>query len=122
MERIAGLARYRTAKHIHSVLDNLNTHFENSLMETFGPDQTTRMRRRIRFHYTPKPGSWLNRAESELSIMGRPCVNRSIPTESTRVSAAASLEQRRNSRHATINWRFTKQLARRIFKYRKTEI
>jgi transposase len=122
IERIAGLARYRKAKHIHIVLDNLNTHFEKSLIETFGPDKTKRMMRRIRFHYTPKHGSWLNMAEIELSIMGRQCMNRRIPTESKLVSAAASWEQRRNSRNATINWRFTKQLARRIFKYRKTEI
>jgi transposase len=122
IERIAGLARYRHAKHIHIVLDNLNTHFEKSLLETFGPDKTKRMMRRLRFHYTPKHGSWLNMAEIELSIMGRQCVNRRIPTESKLVSAVASWEQRRNSRNATINWRFTKQLARRIFKYRKTAI
>jgi len=122
MERMAGLARDRHATHLHRVLDHLNTHVETSLMETFGPDKTKRMMRRIRCHDTPKHGSWLQMAEIERSIMGRQGVNRSIPTESTLVSAAASWEQRRNSRNATINWRFTKQLARRIFKYRQAEI
>jgi hypothetical protein len=61
-------------------------------------------------------------AEIERSIMGRQGVNRSIFTESTLVSAAASWEQHRHSRNATINWRCTKQLARRIFKYRQAEI
>jgi len=122
MEWMAGLTRYRHAKHLHRVLDNLNTHGKTSLLGTFGPDQTNRMRRRIRFPEPPKHGSWLQRAESELSILGRQGVHRSIPTESPRVSAVASWEQRRHSRHATIPGRLTKQLARRIFTYRKTAI
>lgn len=120
IERIVALARYRNAKRIHIVLDNLNTHFEKSLIETFSPDKTKRMMRRFRFHYTPKHASWLNMAEIELSIMGRQCVNRRIPTASKLVSATTSWEQRRNSQSATINWRFTKQDARRIFEYNKT--
>jgi DDE superfamily endonuclease len=122
MERMAGLARDRHAKHSPIVLDHLNTHGEQSLIETCGPDQTKRMRRRIRFHDTPQHGSWLHMAEIELSSMGRQCVHRRIPPESTLVSAVASWEQRRHSRNATINGSFTKQLARRIFKDRQTAI
>lgn len=122
IERITALPRYAEAKRIHIVLDNLNTHFEKSLIETFGSDQTKRMMRRIRFHYTPKHASWLNMAEIELSIMGRQCINRRIPAESTLVSATASWKQRRNAQGATLNWRFTKTDARRIFTYDKMEI
>lgn len=120
--RMAGLARYRHAKHLHRVLDNRNPHFEQSLLETFGPDKTNRMMRRIRFHYTPQHGSWLHMAEIERSSMSRQGVNRRSPTASKLVSAVASWAQRRHSRNATINWRFTKQRARRIFKYRQTAI
>ena len=120
IERIVTLPRYRKAKRIPIVLDHLNTHVETSLLETFGSDKTKRMMHRIRFHDTPKHASWLNMAEIERSIMGRPCVNRSIPAESKLVSAAASWEQRRNTQGTTINWRCTKQDARKIFTYDKT--
>jgi hypothetical protein len=122
IERIVGLARYRQAKHLHIVLDNLHTPFEKSLLETFGPDKTKRMMRCLRCHYTPQHGSWLHMAEIERSILGRQCINRRIPTEATLVSAAASWDLRRKSRNATIKWRFTKQRARSIFTYRKTAI
>jgi transposase len=121
IERIINLPRYQHPERIHVVLDNLNTHFEKSLIETFGRDKTKQVMRRIRFHYTPKHASWLNMAEIELSIMGRQCVNRRIPAEPKLVSAAASWEQRRNLQGATINWRFTRHDARRIFKYYETE-
>jgi transposase len=122
IERIVALPRYAEAKRIHIVLDNLPTHVETSLIDTFGSDKTKRMMRRIRFHYTPKHASWLNMAEIELSIMDRQGINQRIPAESTLVSATASWEQRRNGQGATINWRFTKTDARRIFKYHKMGI
>src|SRR3989344_1688593 len=35
IKRIANLPRYRDARRIHIILDNLNTHFEKSLIGTF---------------------------------------------------------------------------------------
>ena len=104
---------------VHLIMDNLNLHGPNALIRTLGVTQGAALWARFTPHYTPKHGSWLTMAEIELSIMGRPCVHRRIPTESTLGSAAASWEQRRHSRHATIKWRFTKTDARRIFKYHK---
>src|SRR6516225_8903573 len=51
--------------------DNLNTHDGASLYEAFPPEEARRILGRIEFHYTPKHGSWLNMAETEINIMNR---------------------------------------------------
>ena len=116
IERMIALPRYRNAHMIHIVLDNLNTHFEASLTQTFGTKKARNMMRRIRFHYTPKHASWLNMAEIELSVMGRQCLNRRIPTHTTLAREVAAWEQYRNDAKATIKWRFTITDARKVFK------
>jgi len=115
-------ATYRTAKKIHFVLDNLNTHFQKSLRETFGPREKRRLMRRICFHHTPKHASWLNMAEIELSILGRQALNQRIPTSHVLREICENYERQRNQQKATINWRFTKQDARKVFKYESTKL
>ena len=61
------------AQFIQLVLDNLNTHFDSSLLETFGKRKANRLLKKIRFIYTPKHGSWLNMVELEINIMDRQC-------------------------------------------------
>ncbi len=51
------LQRYPKARRIHSVLDNLNTHNEKSLIETFDATKAKQLLRRIVWHYTPKHAS-----------------------------------------------------------------
>ena len=51
---------YPEADTVRVVLDNLNTHRLGSLYVAFVPDEARRIARRLRFHYTPKHGSWLN--------------------------------------------------------------
>jgi transposase len=63
------LNRYPKAKRIHLLLDNLNTHNEESLLNTFGEKRTKQLLKRIQWHPTPKHASWLNMAEIEISIM-----------------------------------------------------
>ena len=46
------------------VCDNLNTDKPGSLYEAFEPRKDRRLAKRLRIHYTPKHGSWLNVAES----------------------------------------------------------
>ena len=58
--------QYPDTEKIVLVLDNLNTHDFSALYETFGPEEAWRIREKIEIHYTPKHGSWLNRAEIEL--------------------------------------------------------
>jgi len=98
--------RYPEAEVIRVVLDNLNTHKPASLYETFAPAEAHRIRQKLEFHYTPKHGSWLNRAESALSVFARQCLPRRIPTEATLTRELAALEAARNAARATIEWRF----------------
>ena len=87
------------------VLDNLNTHRTASLYETFPVAEAQRIAKRLEFHYTPKHGSWLNMAEIEFSVLSRCCLKRR--------EVQASVTER-NVARATINWRFSIQVARTI--------
>jgi hypothetical protein len=78
---------FRKATYIQLVLDNLNTHFEGSLIETFGKRKTSKLLKKIKFIYTPKHGSWLNMAEIEINIMDRQCTGGRIETKEKLESA-----------------------------------
>ncbi len=54
------------AYRITIVQDNLNTHSPASLYKAFPPEEARRILNRLDFCYTPKHGSWLNMAESQL--------------------------------------------------------
>ena len=51
------------------VQDNLNTHKPASLYEAFPAAEARRLVERFEWHFTPKHGSWLNMAKSELSVL-----------------------------------------------------
>ena len=51
------------------VQDNLNTHKPASLYEAFPAAEARRLVERFEWHYTPKHGSWLDMAESELGVL-----------------------------------------------------
>ena len=68
--------RYCDAKRIILVMDNLNTHRPGALYEAYTPAQA--LWDWFEFVYTPRHGSWLNVAESEISVMVRQCLNRRI--------------------------------------------
>lgn len=120
--RIATLPRYRHAHRIRIVLDNLNTHYASSLIETFGEEKTKKIMERIVFHYTPKHASWLNMAEIEISILSRQCLKQRIPSAEKLREKLAFWQKRRNHRKEKIQWRFTKQDARNVFKYSPTKL
>ena len=63
------------------VQDNLNTHKPASLYEAFPPAEARRLVERFEWHYTPKHGSWLDMAESELSVLSSQCLDRRIPDQ-----------------------------------------
>src|SRR5216684_3325435 len=60
------------------VQDNLNTPTPASLYEAFPAPEARRLVERFEWHYTPKHGSWLDMAESELSVLASQCLNRRI--------------------------------------------
>jgi transposase len=104
--------RYPEAEVIRVVLDNLNTHKPAALYEAFAPAEARRILKKLEWHYTPKHGSWLNMAESELSILQRQCLARRIPDEVTLTRETTAYEDACNAAHATITWRFTTTAAR----------
>jgi DDE superfamily endonuclease len=101
------------AKQIRLVQDNLNTHDGASLYEAFEPAEARRILDRIDFHYTPKHGSWLNMAETEINIMNSQCLNRRMDSQSVIASEVAAWERTRNTAKACIHWTFTLAAARR---------
>jgi hypothetical protein len=106
---------YPDAEWIDLVLDNLNTHTYLALVETFGKAEADRIAARLRFHYTPPHGSWLNMAEIELSILSRQCLKRRLPDEWALGIEIVAWELARNARKATIDWSFSLDDAHRVF-------
>ena len=103
---------YPTAERITVVLDNLNPHGPASFYEAFAPEQARRLTERFEFHYTPKHGSWLNRAEIELSVLSRQCLDRRIGETGRLRREIEAWQQRRNAASKTIDWQFTASDAR----------
>lgn len=97
------------ANYIQLVLDNLNTHFEGSLIETFGKRKATRLLKKIKFIYTPKHGSWLNMAEIEINIMDRQCTGGRIESKERLASDVMIWSKERNDKQCNIEWKFTRQ-------------
>ena len=104
--------RYRHAERIVLVMDNLNTHKLASLYEAFEPVEARRLLEQLEIHYTPKHGSWLDMAETELSVLSRQCLNRRIPDIQTLTREVRAWEQQRNKAKCRIDWRFTTSDAR----------
>ena len=104
--------RYPHAERITLVMDNLNTHTGASLYKAFEPEEARRILARLEIHYTPKHGSWLNRAEIELSILSRQCLDRRIPNQETLKKEIASWQEQRNATAQPMEWRFTNEDAR----------
>lgn len=98
--------RYPNVRVVRLVLDNLNTHSIGSLYEAFAPEEARRLASRLEFHYTPKHGSWLNVAETELSVLSRQCLDRRIATKEDLVSEVLAWEEERNSSTVGVEWQF----------------
>lgn len=104
--------RYSEAKRIRLVCDNLNTHKLASLYEAFPPEQARELAKRLEIHYTPKHGSWLNIAESELSVLTRQCLNKRTPDIETMRTKVEAWEQGRNELQKGVDWQFKTEDAR----------
>ncbi|HKM83932.1 MAG TPA: IS630 family transposase [Candidatus Acidoferrum sp.] len=100
------------AKQIVLVQDNLSTHTAASLYAAFPPEEARRLAKRFEWHYTPKHGSWLDMAESELAVLTNQCLDRRIPDKPTLAKEIAAWEAHRNKHHAKADWQFTTNDAR----------
>jgi uncharacterized small protein (DUF1192 family) len=104
------------AEKIVLVQDNLNTHKPASLYQAFAPQEARRLTERFEWHYTPKHGSWLDMAESELSVLSSQCLDRRIGDLATLRDEVAAWVAARNKHQAKADWQFTADDARVKFK------
>lgn len=99
-----------TARRVHLVLDNLmNTHFKKSFVDVWGRRAAAKLLKRVRFHYTPEHASWLNMAETGISVLSRQCLNRRIACRDTLRAEVDAWQRTRNDRRRTIEWKFARQ-------------
>jgi hypothetical protein len=104
--------RYADAELITLVCDNLNTHTLASLYAAFPPAEAQRIARKLELVHTPKHGSWLNIAESELSVLTRQSLGGRIPQIETVTEQATAWSDQRNARQIGVDWQFTTATAR----------
>ncbi len=105
--------QYADAEKILLVCDNLNTHTRGAFYEAFSPEKARDIVNRIEFHYTPKHGSWLNIAESELSAMTRQSVkNRRFAEIDTLRQQIKLWAKKTNEKQRGVDWQFTIDKAR----------
>lgn len=111
---------YPEATTIHLVMDNLNIHRCKSLTDTFGETKGNTIWDRLTVHYTPKPGSWLNQAEIEISLLSRQCLGtRRIPTLADLRREVQTWNQTINCERRKTDWTFTRKKARKKFRYKR---
>ncbi|HME22058.1 MAG TPA: IS630 family transposase [Acetobacteraceae bacterium] len=100
------------ARKIILVQDNLNTHKPASLYDAFPAAEARRLVEWFEWHYTPKHGSWLDMAGSELSVLSSQCLNRRISDKQTLIEEVTAWQNSRNKNHAKADWQFTTADAR----------
>ncbi len=104
---------YPECDRIIMVSDNLNTHDKASFYEAFPPQTAYRLAQKFEMHYTPKHGSWLNIAETELSALTMQCPgNRRIHSLEELNGTISDWEKDRNKKQIGVKWHFTAEDAR----------
>src|SRR5260370_35504656 len=97
---------FANAKTIVLVQDNLNIHSKASLYEAFPAAEARRLVERFEWHYTPKHGSWLDLAESELAVLSSQCLDRRLPDRQTLPEEIAPWDRHRNANDTKDTWQF----------------
>ena len=112
VRRMVDQPRFAQAERISLVSDNLNTHTLAALYQAFEPAEALRIANRLELVHTPKHGSWLNVAESELSVLTRQCLGRRIAEQDTVATEATAWSSQRNEEQVGVDWHFTTEDAR----------
>lgn len=92
------------------VMDNLSIHALSCLYEAFPPAEARRLALRFEVHHTPRHGSWLNVAETFLSMLSVQCLDQRIAKLDRLRSIIAAWSASRTC--GKVIWRFTTQDAR----------
>jgi hypothetical protein len=103
---------YAAAEKIVLVMDNLNTHKLAVLYQVYPPEEARRLCERFEIHYTPKHASWLNMAETELSVLSRQCLDRRIADPEFLKREVVAWQEKRNQAQVKVDWQFTTADAR----------
>jgi hypothetical protein len=67
------------------------------LYTTDAPAAARRLAERFEWHYTPKHGSWLDLAESELGVLSSRCLDRRIEDKDCLIGEVAAWQQHRTN-------------------------
>jgi hypothetical protein len=94
------------------VQDNLNTHCPASLYKAFPAEKARRLTMKIQWHYTPRHGSWLNIAESAISMLSRAALKGRISSQEEFEQAVVANSAQRNADPRPVKWQFTTADAR----------
>jgi len=103
---------YPNARKVKLLCDNLNTHSIASLYEAFPAPEAHRLARRLEIYYTPRNGSWLNVAETELSVLSRQCLDRRMDSVEALKTELQAWQMQRNQRASKVIWKFSTEDAR----------
>lgn len=103
---------YPNARKVKLVCDNLNTHNIASLYEAFPAPEAHRLARRLEIYHTPRNGSWLNVAETELSILSKQCLDRRINCKQKLETELIAWQTERNQTASKVIWQFSTDDAR----------
>jgi len=103
---------YPHAEKIILVTDNLNIHSPASLYKAFSPEEAHTIANRFEWHYTPKHGSWLNMAETEISVLCRQALAKPLSDLECFKKQVKSWTKQRNIECSKVNWQFTTKDAR----------
>jgi hypothetical protein len=87
-------------------MDNLNAHTLSSFYETFPAEEAFGIVRKLEIHYTPKHGSWLNRAEIARAMTSQ-CLDRRIDRPEKLTTELEAWRLDRNEKQKIVRWRFT---------------
>ena len=112
---------HASARRIHLILDNLNTHQQASLRTVLGEQKAARFFAHVVFHFTPPHASWLNMAELEINCLKTQGLRHRLPSEDEVKRVTDAIVAERNGRCATISWSFTKEKAQMKFPSLYTE-
>src|ERR1700741_4249242 len=88
------------------VQDNLSTHSTASLYAAFPAAEARRLVERFEWRYTPKHGSWLDMAESELGVLASQCLDRRIADKQILTSEISAWQDHPHKHPAKANWQF----------------
>ena len=107
---------YPNARTIHLVMDNLNTHRQDSLIKRFGLQRGNEIWSKFTPHYTPVHASWLNQAEIEIGLLARQCLkHRRFVTQDALRREVQAWNCYTNQKQVKINWTFSVKEASAAF-------